>query len=66
MGTPIENYRLLVVTGGVEPQEGSGIARACTADLKVYPGIEIPQYGVCTRRDGGNYGEGFIQILGLF
>ena len=30
-------YRLPVVTGRAEPQEGGGIARACIEDPKVYP-----------------------------
>ena len=32
-----------VVTGGAEPQEGGGIARAWIEDPKVYPGIPMPQ-----------------------
>ena len=36
-------YRLPVVTGGAEPQEGSGIARVWIEDLKVYPGIPMLQ-----------------------
>ena len=32
-------YRLPVVTGGAEPQEGGGIARAWIEDPIVYPGI---------------------------
>ena len=43
METPIADYRLPVVTGGAEPKEGGGIARACIEDPKVYPGIPIPQ-----------------------
>ena len=38
---PIGDYRLPVVTRGVEPQEGSGIARAWIEDLKVYPNIPM-------------------------
>ena len=43
VGTPIRDYRLSVVTGGAEPQEGGGIARTWIEDLKVYPGIPMPQ-----------------------
>ena len=43
VGTPIGDYRLPVVTGGAEPQEGGGIARAWIEDPKVYRGIPMPQ-----------------------
>ena len=36
-------YRLPVVTGRAEPQEGGGIARAWIEDPKVYPSIPMPQ-----------------------
>ena len=42
--TPIGDYRLPVVTGRAEPQEGDGIARAWIEDPKVYPGIPMPQW----------------------
>ena len=35
VGTPIGDYRLPVVTGAAEPQEGGGIARAWIEDPKV-------------------------------
>ena len=38
VGTPIGDYRLPVVTGEAEPEEGGGIARAWIEDPKVYPG----------------------------
>ena len=38
VGTPIGDYRLPVVTGKEEPQEGGGIARAWIEDPKVYLG----------------------------
>ena len=36
-------YRLPVVTGGAESQEGGGIARAWIEDPNVYPGIPMPK-----------------------
>ena len=36
-------YRLPVVTGAAEPQEGGGIAWAWIEDPNVYPGIPMPQ-----------------------
>ena len=67
METPIGDSRLPVVTGGAEPQEGGGIARATIGAL-VYrgipsdlrrsegiPGIPMPNDGVHTRRDSGGY-----------
>ena len=50
VGTSIEDYRLPVVTGGADPQEGGGIARAWIEDPKVYPGIPMPNDGAgCLR-----------------
>ena len=43
VGTPIGDYRLPVVSGRAELQEGGGIARAWIEDPKVYPGIPMPQ-----------------------
>ena len=42
--TPIGDYiDCLRSTGGAEPQETGGIARALIVDLKIYPGIPMPQ-----------------------
>ena len=41
--TPIWDYRLPVVTGRAEPQEGGDIARAWIEDPKIYPSIPMPQ-----------------------
>ena len=35
-------YRLPVITGGAEPLEGGGIARARIEDPKVYPVYQCP------------------------
>ena len=36
-------YRLPVVTGGAETQEGGGTARAWIVDQTVYTGLPMPQ-----------------------
>ena len=59
MGTLVGSYWLLVVTGGAEPQEGGGIVWAWIADLKVYPGITMPDDGVRARWDSGGYRRPF-------
>ena len=40
-------YRLPVVTGEAEPQDGGGIARAWIEVPKAYPGIPMPQGWGC-------------------
>ena len=44
-----------VVTGGAEPQEGGGIARAWITDPKVYPVYQCPNDGLRAGGDSGGY-----------
>ena len=44
VGTSVGDYKLPVVTGGAEPQEGGEIAQAWIIDLKVYPmTVSVPK-----------------------
>ena len=67
VGTPIGDYRLTVVTGGVEPQESSWIALACIEDSMVYPGIPMPQTWRCVHEGTmvATNGRFFNTILGV-
>ena len=50
VGTPIGDYRLPVVTGRAELQEGGKIARAWIEDPNVYPVYQCPNDGAgCLR-----------------
>ena len=60
VGTPVGvSYTLSVVTGGAEPQEGGGIARAWIVDPKIYRDIPMPNDGVRARGDSGGYRQAF-------
>ena len=53
MAMPIgDTYTLPVVTGGAEPQEDDGIARALIKDAKIHPGDQCPN-------DDGGYRQSF-------